>query len=61
MYTPVMKIIFFYSNGFSLLATCVDGIKNQGELGVDCGGPCHACPTGESKKRQKLNTPRKNN
>ena len=32
----------------SLLATCADGIKNQGELDVDCGGPCHGCP-GESK------------
>ena len=21
-------------------ATCVDGIRNQGEQGVDCGGPC---------------------
>ena len=26
-------------------ATCDDGIKNQGEAGVDCGGPCAACPT----------------
>jgi len=26
-------------------ATCADGIKNQGETGVDCGGPCAACPT----------------
>ena len=25
----------------SPLATCTDGIKNQGELYVDCGGPCH--------------------
>lgn len=24
--------------------TCTDGIKNQGESGVDCGGPCPACP-----------------
>ncbi|MEM4245109.1 MAG: MopE-related protein [Candidatus Nanoarchaeia archaeon] len=23
--------------------TCYDGIKNQGETGVDCGGPCPAC------------------
>src|SRR5436853_6975316 len=35
--------------------TCSDGIQNQGETGVDCGGPCSACPTvlcngnGESK------------
>ena len=24
-------------------ATCYDGIKNQGERGVDCGGPCDVC------------------
>jgi hypothetical protein len=23
--------------------TCSDGIQNQGEAGVDCGGPCNAC------------------
>ncbi|NNC45401.1 MAG: T9SS type A sorting domain-containing protein, partial [Winogradskyella sp.] len=25
-------------------ATCTDGIQNQGETGIDCGGPCAACP-----------------
>jgi len=25
--------------------TCDDGIMNQGEKGVDCGGPCEACPS----------------
>lgn len=24
--------------------TCDDGVQNQGESGVDCGGPCAACP-----------------
>ena len=24
-------------------ATCSDGIQNQGETGIDCGGPCTAC------------------
>lgn len=24
-------------------ATCIDGIKNQGETGIDCGGPCWNC------------------
>jgi len=24
-------------------ATCFDGVKNQGEEGVDCGGPCKQC------------------
>lgn len=23
--------------------TCTDGEQNQGELGIDCGGPCDAC------------------
>ncbi|TAL63471.1 MAG: hypothetical protein EPN85_00015 [Bacteroidetes bacterium] len=23
--------------------SCSDGIQNQGETGVDCGGPCAAC------------------
>jgi hypothetical protein len=28
------------------LGTCTDGVKNQGEQGVDCGGPCGApCPS----------------
>jgi len=26
-------------------ATCSDGIKNQGEEGIDCGGPCPPCNT----------------
>ena len=26
-------------------ATCDDGVQNQGEQSVDCGGPCAACPT----------------
>ncbi len=30
-------------------ATCSDGIQNQGETGVDCGGPCTACSTGCSQ------------
>lgn len=25
--------------------TCTDGIQNQDESGVDCGGVCDACPT----------------
>lgn len=28
------------------LPTCTDGIQNQGETGVDCGGSCAACGTG---------------
>ena len=25
------------------VSTCHDGIQNQGEIGVDCGGPCAPC------------------
>lgn len=28
-------------------ASCSDGVMNQGEEGVDCGGECGKCPTGE--------------
>ncbi len=27
------------------VASCNDGIQNQGETGIDCGGPCTACPS----------------
>ena len=33
---------FGYKEFFSKPATCFDGIQNQGELGIDCGGPCAA-------------------
>ncbi len=29
--------------GSGTTATCSDGVQNQGETGVDCGGPCQAC------------------
>jgi hypothetical protein len=28
---------------FILSPSCFDGIKNQGELEIDCGGPCNPC------------------
>jgi hypothetical protein len=34
-------------------ATCFDGIKNEGEIGIDCGGPCKTCAgCGDGKKNQ---------
>lgn len=30
--------------------TCSDGIQNQGETGIDCGGPCAACLIGTHGK-----------
>jgi hypothetical protein len=32
-------------NTESVQPTCSDGIQNQGETGIDCGGPCRACAT----------------
>jgi hypothetical protein len=32
--------------GVSNLPTCGDGVRNQSESGVDCGGPCTPCCTG---------------
>jgi len=31
--------------GFQPGETCFDGIQNQGEEGIDCGGPCKPCPS----------------
>ena len=28
--------------------TCTDGIQNQGESDIDCGGPCPRCVTGQT-------------
>src|SRR3972149_5154191 len=28
--------------------SCTDGLQNQGESGVDCGGPCSACQSGNN-------------
>jgi len=49
----VIALIFFlilfgiglliYSFGFRPEPSCVDGIQNQGEDGLDCGGPCDPC------------------
>ena len=37
-YFPVsIKIMASFSE------TCYDGKQNEGEQGVDCGGPCLAC------------------
>lgn len=36
-------------------ATCTDGIQNQGETGVDCGGPCAACSGGSCEVFPNMN------
>ncbi len=35
----ILGIIYLVKPG----PTCFDGIKNQGEEKIDCGGPCNAC------------------
>lgn len=40
----VVLIVLIVWDGYSFFArpaaSCFDGIKNEGELGIDCGGPC---------------------
>lgn len=35
--------------------TCSDGIQNQGETGIDCGGPCDPCPLPKTAPKTFLN------
>ncbi|HOW60467.1 MAG TPA: FxLYD domain-containing protein [Candidatus Moranbacteria bacterium] len=43
-YLVVFVVIVFISYLlFSPAATCSDKIQNQGEKGIDCGGPCSPC------------------
>ena len=37
----------FCAEGVCAAATCTDGVVNQNEPGIDCGGPCSPCPEGE--------------
>lgn len=43
----VFLILFFlwgfYNLSFAPAPTCSDGIQNQGETEIDCGGPCQSC------------------
>ena len=39
------KVSGLRNSGVIEIETCNDGIKNQGEEGIDCGGPCNPCQT----------------
>ena len=44
-----MKKLLFFASVLTLFSacnnsTCTDGLKNQNEVGIDCGGSCTACP-----------------
>lgn len=41
--TPVPRVVYVSPPTPEPTPTCSDGIQNQGETGVDCGGPCASC------------------
>ncbi|WP_437573808.1 PKD domain-containing protein [Sorangium sp. So ce887] len=45
-FAPSQTISVVCSGEGSTAPTCDDGIQNQGETGVDCGGPCAPCTGG---------------
>lgn len=47
--------LVFYLIIKKISGTCYDGVKNQGEKGVDCGGPCPPCELKEKITIQSLN------
>jgi hypothetical protein len=40
--------VYYGSKAVSTTPTCSDGLKNQGESDVDCGGPCGKCASGKT-------------
>ncbi|HHQ45138.1 MAG TPA: hypothetical protein ENN13_03270 [Candidatus Altiarchaeales archaeon] len=59
-YWPIAAILFFLITGFVVYTgrpTCSDGIMNQGEEGVDCGGPCPPCIIDPLKECESLSEP----
>lgn len=43
VYLLIFSGVGFLTWNFFSPPTCFDGFKNQGEEGVDCGGPCQSC------------------
>lgn len=46
----VSGITFIACKDEETVGTCSDGIQNQSETSVDCGGPCSACRVGAQGK-----------
>ena len=46
-YVYSQPVAFDASLTIAAAPTCFDGFQNQGETGVDCGGPCPACDDGD--------------
>ena len=59
----IIGVILLVSACMDEEATCSDGLMNQGEAGIDCGGPCSPCMnytmSGESNKCLKMSEPMK--
>lgn len=51
LYLLVFALIIFgvYYIWFKPAASCSDGRRNQGETGIDCGGPCPSCEIAKLK------------
>lgn len=43
LFAIISASVFFGYQLFKPQASCIDGVLNQGEEKVDCGGPCMAC------------------
>jgi len=43
-YTDIEETFFYFTGETVVAETCSDGILNQDETGIDCGGVCTACP-----------------
>lgn len=46
----ILILIFYFYLKTKPAPSCFDGIQNQGELGIDCGGPCPPCRLFELKE-----------
>ncbi len=44
LFATIILLLIILAPLFNRPASCSDGVQNQGELGIDCGGPCtHLC------------------
>lgn len=54
LWAGLFILIWFIVKGPS--PSCFDGVKNQRETGIDCGGPCKACISEVARKIDVLET-----
>lgn len=43
IFAPIALVFYFFAARFFPAASCFDNRKNQGEIEIDCGGPCASC------------------